>query len=121
MCEMGAAVERPILVTNKLNSPFNSLESAQEYMGLLADAAADAHTDVLEDITVAGTENVRRQQALQLVDYKLTQLRRHIDSTHHLLNDLRTLRRLLLGERQGASDAAGTEYADVMVSSRRAA
>jgi hypothetical protein len=42
----------------------------------------------------------RRLEALQLVAYKLERLARHVDSSHRLLNDLRTLRRLLLGERQ---------------------
>jgi hypothetical protein len=41
----------------------------------------------------------RRLEALQLVTYKLEQLSRHIDTSQRLLNDLRTLRRLLLGER----------------------
>jgi len=33
------------------------------------------------------------------VTYKLERLGRHIDTSHRLLNDLRTLRRLLLDER----------------------
>ena len=86
-------------MARNVEAPFGSLESAYEYVGLLAEVAADAQTDISEDITVAGTEDVRRLEALQLVDYKLTQLRRNLDAVHRILNDLRSLRRLLLGER----------------------
>jgi hypothetical protein len=44
-------------------------------------------------------------QALLLVDIKLNQLRKHMLASLVLLNDLRTLRRLLLGERAGGSAA----------------
>ena len=44
----------------------------------------------------------RRLEALQLVAYKLDRLAWHIDGSRRILNDLRTLRRLLLGERQRA-------------------
>lgn len=80
--------------------PFHSLESAQEYIGLLGTAVDDALTDIHEDIDAAGKDNVaRRLEALHLVNYKLGQLQNHVHATGLLLNDLRTLRRLLLGER----------------------
>jgi hypothetical protein len=41
---------------------------------------------------------VRRRQAFQLVAYKLEQLRRHVATSHSLLSDLRTLRRILQAE-----------------------
>ena len=41
----------------------------------------------------------RRLEALQLVAYKLDQLARHTDGSRRILNDLRILRRLLLGGR----------------------
>jgi hypothetical protein len=83
-----------------VEAPFGSLESAYQYVGVLADVAAEAQRDILDDINVAGAADDRRLQALQLVDYKLTQLRRNLDTAHRLLNDLRSLRRLLLGERR---------------------
>jgi hypothetical protein len=39
-------------------------------------------------------------EAIQLVAYKLDRLAWHIDGSRRILNDLRTLRRLLLGERR---------------------
>ena len=81
-------------------SPFPSLESAQEYIALLGTAVDDARSDIQQDLEAAGSENAaRRQEALRLVDYKLGQLQNHMNATGRLLNDLRTLRRLLLSER----------------------
>ena len=42
----------------------------------------------------------RRLEALQLIAYKLDRLAWHVDGSRRLLNDLRMLKRLLLGERQ---------------------
>jgi serine/threonine protein kinase len=82
-------------------SPFPSLESAQEYIGLLASAVADAQRDIQEDVDAAGKEDAaRRVEALHLVNYKLSQLQNHVGATGRLLNDLRMLRRLLLNERR---------------------
>jgi hypothetical protein len=41
----------------------------------------------------------RRTEALRLVLYKLQKLEEHVQASGRLLNDLRTLRRLLLQER----------------------
>ena len=41
------------------------------------------------------------REALQLVSYNLAKLTLHITTSRRILNDLRTLRRLLLAERQG--------------------
>jgi hypothetical protein len=91
---------RNVEMARDVEAPFGSLESAYQYVGVLADVAAEAQRDILDDINVAGAADDRRLQALQLVDYKLTQLRRNLDTAHRLLNDLRSLRRLLLGERR---------------------
>jgi hypothetical protein len=41
----------------------------------------------------------RQEEALRLAAFKLSRLAEHIRAGRALLNDLRTLRRLLLGER----------------------
>ena len=67
---------------------------------MLADAITEAKAEVDADISLADSENaVRRRQALQLVSFNLSKLTTHINSSRRILNDLRTLRRLLLGER----------------------
>jgi hypothetical protein len=83
-------------------SPFDSIEGAHEYVGMLAEAIAEAEAAIQEDVAEArGQGAVRRAQALHIVAFKLEKLRAHIGSSHRILNDLRTLRRLLLEERRG--------------------
>jgi hypothetical protein len=84
-------------------TPFDSIEGAREYVGLLAEAIADARAVIQDDITEAnGQGEARRVEALQIVAYKLEKLGGHVTSSRQILNDLRTLRRLLLGERRKA-------------------
>lgn len=89
-------------------TPFDSIESAQDYVKFLVEAIDESRRQIEDDIAAASTpELARRLQALRLVDYKLTQLREHVAASKRLLNDLRTLRRLLLEERreEGEGDA----------------
>jgi hypothetical protein len=82
-------------------TPFDSIEGSQEYVALLAEAIEEARKDVDADIAVALAEGAeRRTEALQLVNYNLAKLSLHITTSRRILNDLRTLRRLLLAERQ---------------------
>lgn len=82
-------------------TPFDSIEGAYEYLELLAEAVADGKAVIQEDITQArGQGEVRRVEALQLVAFKLEKLGGHVTSSRRILNDLRTLRRLLMGERR---------------------
>jgi len=81
-------------------TPFDRIEGTLEYIGLLRETIQTTKIEVQRDVVHAQSERAeRRLQALHLVTYKLERLGRHIDSSHRLLNDLRTLRRLLLGER----------------------
>lgn len=89
------------------DSPFETLESAHEFVSLLREAVDDAYGSILDEITLAretrGAE--RRLDALRVVDHKLNSLRQNMLASLILLNDLRTLRRLLLGERRrGAAE-----------------
>jgi hypothetical protein len=91
-------------------TPFDSIEGSHEYVSLLAEAIEEARKDVDADITAAIREGAeRRKEALQLVSYNLAKLTLHITTSRRILNDLRTLRRLLLAERQ--SEAAPAERA----------
>jgi len=85
-------------------TPFDSIEGSQEYVALLAEAIEEARKEVDADIAVAIGEGLgaeRRAEALQLVGYNQAKLTLHITTSRRILNDLRTLRRLLLAERQG--------------------
>ena len=87
-------------------TPFDSIEGSQEYVALLAEAIDEARQDVEADIALALAEGAdRRKDALQLVSYNLVKLSQHITTSRRILNDLRTLRRLLLAERETAAVA----------------
>jgi hypothetical protein len=82
------------------DTPFDSIEGALEYVHLLAREAEDVRTTIQGDIAEAvRSKNQRHLDALRLVDYKLKQLAGHLTASRRILNDLRMLRRLLIGER----------------------
>jgi hypothetical protein len=81
-------------------TPFDNIESSHEYVSLLAKAVDDAIAEIDADIALASeSEADRRKEALQLVRFHLGKLSGHMTSSRRILNDLRTLRRLLLEER----------------------
>ena len=83
------------------DTPFDSIEGALEYVSLLVDSVQEAREDIAAEIEEARSEPdaARRADALQVVAYKLERLGEHARASRRLLNDLRTLRRLLLDER----------------------
>jgi hypothetical protein len=91
------------------DGPFESIEGAQEYLELLCSAVLETMQDVEADVRVqTGSEPQRRLEALRLVLYKLEHLEKHLKTSHRILNDLRTLRRLLLEERYGKAETPAT-------------
>ena len=93
-------------------TPFDSIEGALEYVSLLVESVEEAREDIAAELAEARAEPdaQRRADALQLVAYKLERLAEHARSSRRLLNDLRTLRRLLLDERhQGVAVVVGGE------------
>ena len=85
---------------HRSETPFDNIESSHEYVSLLAEAIEVAMSEVEADIALAGADGAaRRLEALQLVAYKLGKLECHVTSSRRILNDLRSLRRLLLEER----------------------
>ena len=87
-------------MNSPLQTPFDSVENAHQYVRLLIEAITEAKTEIAADLGAAAqAKSERRVQALQIVQFKLDKLERHLQSSSRLLNDLRTLRRLLLDER----------------------
>ena len=88
---------------NGSETPFDSIEGSYEYVDMLADAIQEAKRDVESEVTLAESEKAdRRKQGLLLVSYNLAKLEGHITGSRRILNDLRTLRRVLLSERKSA-------------------
>lgn len=87
-------------MSDSLQTPFDSLENAHQYVRLLGEAILEAKSEITTDLDVAARSKLeRRVQALQIVQFKLEKLEKHLQTSSRLLNDLRTLRRLLLEER----------------------
>ena len=80
------------------NDPFDTIESAQEFLGLFNAAIASTLADVRADLESAQADS-RRADALRLAIYKLEKLDHHISRSARMANDLRMIRRLLFEER----------------------
>ena len=79
-------------------TPFDSIEGAQEYLKLLNQTVLEARHAVHADLN--GGADAKQLEALRLVFYNLEKLTQHLKAGSRILNDLRTLRRLLLQERK---------------------
>jgi hypothetical protein len=102
-------------VSDTSETPFDSIEGSHEYVAMLSEALEEARRDVDAEIALADTERAeRRKQALQLVAYNLAKLSFHITAGRRILNDLRSLRRLLLAERHGRPivEESSSDWAD---------
>jgi hypothetical protein len=96
-------------VSDSPETPFDSIEGSHEYVALLMQALADARREIGEAIAAEAGDLPRRKQALLLISYKLAKLDTHLRASRIILNDLRTLRRLLLNEREPADDKTAAE------------
>jgi hypothetical protein len=89
-----------VFVSYQPETPFDSIEGSHEYVAMLAEALEEARRDVEAEVAAADRDGAdRRKQALLLVSYNLAKLNLHITTSRRILNDLRSLRRLLLSER----------------------
>ena len=91
-------------------NPFDTIESTHEYLQLLDEVLAEVQgttEEELKRIVLTDTMVIGRSvEAVHLLSYKIEQLRHHVRASSRILNDLRTLRRLLLGERKSAEQKA---------------
>ena len=89
------------MMQDEIRQAFDSIESAHEFIRiLLAASIEEAVQDVEEGRQDAeGEGQDRRVQALELALYKLKLLDGHVNKSRRILNDLRTIRRVLYNER----------------------
>jgi len=86
--------------------PFDSIESTYDFFRILSDAVAEAKCELEGQIQIESkSKSSRRLDALRVAAYSLQKLELHISHSRRILNDLRSLRRLLFEER-AASKAA---------------
>ncbi len=94
-------------------NPFDSIESAQDFLVLLSEAIEDAVIHVKDDQKAGqDAQQLRRVEALNLALYKLKLLHEHIDKSRRLLKDLGSIRRILVGDHPELDEADLPEQAD---------
>jgi hypothetical protein len=82
-------------------TPFDSIEGSHEYVSMLAEEISATRREIEAELALAEADQAeRRKQALLLVSYNLAKLESHITTSRRILNDLRSMRRLLLDERR---------------------
>ena len=94
-------------------SPFESIESAHDFVTLLSETVSQTKKDIDADIARQPSTTTRSLDALRIASYNLEKLETYMKRSGRILNDLRTLRRLLFQERKPATraPAAKTEAA----------
>jgi hypothetical protein len=89
------------------DSPFATIESAQQFIALLIEAVNDSRKEIDADIAEASNgKSDRRKDALLLAAHLLHTLFTHLAKSSRILNDLRSLRRLLLAEPHQVSETS---------------
>jgi hypothetical protein len=91
------------LMSAEPTKPFDSIESAHEFVALLEESIQEAADDIRDHLRQAEAAHaVRQVEALNLALYKLTQLAAQMHKSRRALNDLRSIRRLLFTGRDVA-------------------
>jgi hypothetical protein len=84
----------------QIDGPFDSIESAYEFMTVLASTTLEVMGDLHRERERALREGEqRRAQAIELAIFKLKHLNCYVFKSRRALNDLHILRRLILNER----------------------
>jgi formiminotetrahydrofolate cyclodeaminase len=82
-------------------TPFDNIESAEQFVELLIEAIKESRRDVDAEIGRAeANRSGGSERALHLVSTNLAKLSEHMTTSRRILNHLKTLRRLLLKERR---------------------
>jgi uncharacterized membrane-anchored protein YhcB (DUF1043 family) len=82
-------------------TPFDNIESAEQFVKLLIEAIKESKHDVDEEVALTEVNHTgRSKKALQLISANLAKLSQHMATSRRILNHLKTLRRLLLQEQR---------------------
>jgi len=93
----------------EMDQPFDSIESAQEFMNVLAATLLDVHKELNAARTQALKQSEpRKAQAIELAIFKVKTLACYVHKSRRTLNDLRILRRLILNERLTVENVMAT-------------
>jgi hypothetical protein len=99
-----------------IENPFGSIEDAHEFMTLMAQTVFETKLDIEADVQRESSSNFpRRAEALKLTLYTLSRLEFHMERSRRILNDLRTLRRLLFEERTASARKIAAQKIEVQL------
>ena len=88
------------MYADQIEQPFDSIESAHDFMNVLAETILSVITDLHRDREIAVRDgHERRARAIELALFKAKTLNCYVTKSRRNLNDLRTIRRLILNER----------------------
>jgi hypothetical protein len=91
-------------MTKQLETPFDNIESAHEYIRMLREAVLESLHEINGEIGIATTSALKRRlRALQIVSFKLQKLEQQLQMSSRMLNDLRILRSLLKSDATAAA------------------
>ena len=99
-------------MNSTVEQPFESIESAYDFMNVLAQMIMEAITDLHQDhqAAVRGGQD-RRARAIELALFKAKTLNCYVHKSRRTLNDLRTIRRLIMNERMSPAEVvASAQY-----------
>jgi hypothetical protein len=97
------------MFAEEIERPFDSIESAHDYMDILATTTLEALSELKRDRDRALRDgDQRRAQAIDLAIFKLKSLNCYVYKSRRMLNDLRILRRLILNERLSVESIIAT-------------
>ena len=83
-------------MNGQFQNPFESIESAHDFFHLLSEEVLEAKQEVDADLQrESALPSSRRLDALRVASYGLERLEAHVIRSSRILNDLRSLRRLL--------------------------
>ena len=92
--------------------PFESIESTYDFFRLLSEAVAEAKRELQGQIErESSSKSSRRLDALRVASYSVEKLELHVNHSRRILNDLRSLRRLLFDERAASKVVAPSQPA----------
>jgi len=97
------------MFAEEIEAPFESIESAHDYMNILAVTTLEVMSELKRDREQALRDGEqRRAQAIDLAVFKLKMLGCYVYKSRRMLNDLRILRRLILNERLSVESVIAT-------------
>jgi hypothetical protein len=90
------------LFMNHCSTPFDTIESAHDFVRVLAETIEETRREIQVDLEweLSQTQTSRRTDGLRMAVYNLEKLENHMVKSRRILNDLRSLRRLLFAERE---------------------